>query len=204
MSGSPSQAGGGPPDKAPDPVALEALAQAGVEIEGVAPAHAGGDGHSVVRVIDAISGVAGVVACLLLVAAAVIVCEMIFVRAVLGWNTIWQTEFTVYSATAAIFIGAPYVLAKKGHVGVDVVPMLVKGAARRWLARLANLLGFLYCAGMLYASWFYLHEAWVENWKTESVWAIPLWIPILPLVIGFGLLCLQYVAESIKLEGAAK
>ena len=57
---------------------------------------------------------------------------------------------------------------------------------------------------MLYASWFYLHEAWVENWKTESVWAIPLWIPILPLVIGFALLCLQYVAEFIKLERAAR
>ena len=203
MTRSPPQAGGGPPDKTPDPAALEALASAGVEIQGVTPAHAAVH-HPVVRVIEAVSGVAGVVACLLLVAAAVVVCEMIFVRAVLGWNTIWQTEFTVYSATAAIFIGASYVLSQKGHVGVDVVPMLVGGRTRLWLARIANLLGFLFCAGMLYASWFYLHEAWVENWKTETVWAIPLWIPILPLVVGFALLCLQYVAEFIKLERAAR
>jgi TRAP-type C4-dicarboxylate transport system permease small subunit len=202
MSRSPPRAGGGPPDQAPEQAALEALASAGVEIEGVTPAHASGETHPVVRVIEAISGVAGVVACLLLVAAAVVVCQMIFVRAVLGWSTIWQTEFTVYSATAAIFIGASYVLAHKGHVGVDVVPMLVKGSTRLWLARLANLLGFLFCAGMLYASWFYLHEAWVENWKTETVWAIPLWIPILPLAVGFALLCLQYVAEFVKLERA--
>ena len=204
MTSSPPHAGGGPPDQAPDPAALEALASAGVEIEGATPAHAAAETNPVVRVIEAISNVAGVVACLLLVAAAVVVCQMIFVRAVLGWSTIWQTEFTVYSATAAIFIGASYVLAHKGHVGVDVVPMLVKGAARVWLARVANLLGFLFCAGMLYASWFYLHEAWVENWKTDTVWAIPLWIPILPLFIGFALLCLQYVAEFIKLERAAK
>ena len=204
MTSSPPHAGGGPPDQAPDPAALEALASASVEIEGVTPAHAAAETNPVVRVIEAISNVAGVVACLLLVAAAVVVCQMIFVRAVLGWSTIWQTEFTVYSATAAIFIGASYVLAHKGHVGVDVVPMLVKGAARVWLARVANLLGFLFCAGMLYASWFYLHEAWVENWKTDTVWAIPLWIPILPLFIGFALLCLQYVAEFIKLERAAK
>ena len=204
MSRSPPHAGGGPPDQAPDPAALEALASAGVEIEGVTPAHAAAETNPVVRVIEAISNVAGVVACLLLVAAAVVVCQMIFVRAVLGWSTIWQTEFTVYSATAAIFIGASYVLMHKGHVGVDVVPMLVKGSARLWLARIANLLGFLFCAGMLYASWFYLHEAWAENWKTETVWAIPLWIPILPLFIGFALLCLQYVAEFIKLERAAR
>lgn len=204
MTSSPPHAGGGPPDQAPDPAALEALASASVEIEGVTPAHAAAETNPVVRVIEAISNVAGVVACLLLVAAAVVVCQMIFVRAVLGWSTIWQTEFTVYSATAAIFIGASYVLAHKGHVGVDVVPMLVKGAARVWLARVANLLGFLFCIGMLYASWFYLHEAWVENWKTDTVWAIPLWIPILPLFIGFALLCLQYVAEFIKLERAAK
>ena len=204
MTSSPPHAGGGPPDQAPDPAALEALASASVEIEGVTPAHAAAETNPVVRVIEAISNVAGVVACLLLVAAAVVVCQMIFVRAVLGWSTIWQTEFTVYSATAAIFICASYVLAHKVHVGVDVVPMLVKGAARVWLARVANLLGFLFCAGMLYASWFYLHEAWVENWKTDTVWAIPLWIPILPLFIGFALLCLQYVAEFIKLERAAK
>lgn len=191
-------------EKTPDAAVIETLVNAGVEIEGVTPAIEVKSINPVVRVIETISNVAGIVACLLLVASTVIVCQMIFVRAVLRWNTIWQTEATVYAATAAVFIGAAYVLSQKGHVGVDVVPMLLKGAPRRWLDRAAILLGFLFCAAMLYASWHYFHEAVVEGWRTETVWAIPLWIPILPLVIGFALLCLQYVAEFIKLEESEK
>lgn len=184
---------------APDEAVVEALTNAGVEIEGVTPAHAKSN-NPIVRIIEFITGAAGVLACLLLVAATIVVCQMIFVRAVLGWNTIWQTDFTIYSATAAIFIGAPYVLAQKGHVGVDVIPMMLKGSARRWIDRVNLLLGFTFCACMLYASWHYFYEALTEGWRTETLWAIPLWIPVLPLVIGFALLCLQYVAELIKLE----
>ena len=37
------------------------------------------------------------------------------------------------------------------------------------------------------------------GWPTDTVWKLPLWIPLLPLPLGIGLLCLQYVAEMIKL-----
>jgi TRAP-type C4-dicarboxylate transport system permease small subunit len=65
-------------------------------------------------------------------------------------------------------------------------------------------LGLLFCAAMTYASWHFFHEAWANAWRTETVWAIPLWIPTLPLPLGFALLCLQYLAEMIKHREAGR
>jgi TRAP-type C4-dicarboxylate transport system permease small subunit len=43
--------------------------------------------------------------------------------------------------------------------------------------------------------WVYFHEALTKGWRTETVWSLPLWIPLLPLPVGMGLLSLQYVAD---------
>lgn len=186
---------------APDAAVIEALANAGVDIEGVTPEIATATQHPLVRGIELVSTVFGVIAASLLISAAIVVCQMIFVRSVLGWSTIWQTDYVIYAATASIFLGAAYVLSQKGHVGVDVVQSLLRGRVKRVVERLGMAAGFLFCAIMTYASWHFFHEALSNGWRTETIWAIPLWIPTLPLPLGFALLCLQYVAEFIKLEG---
>ncbi len=186
---------------APDTAVIEALANAGVEIEGVTPEIKTRVHNPLVRAIEYLTAAFGIIAALLLVAATFVVCQMIFVRSVLGWSTIWQTDFVIYSATAAIFLGAPYVLSQKAHVGVDFIQSQLRGGARRLVDRFAMLAGFAFCAVMAYSSWHYFYEALSNGWRTETVWAIPLWIPLLPLPLGFGLLCLQYIAEFIKYEG---
>jgi len=62
------------------------------------------------------------IAASLIAGAVIVVCEMVFVRYLLNYNTIWQTDFTIYSLVAATFIGSPYVLLTRGHVNVDVLP----------------------------------------------------------------------------------
>jgi TRAP-type C4-dicarboxylate transport system permease small subunit len=44
-----------------------------------------------------LSQVSGMVAALLMVVSVFVVCQMIFVRAVLGESSIWQTEFVTYA-----------------------------------------------------------------------------------------------------------
>lgn len=199
-----AEKGAGESNAAPDAAVIEALANAGVEIEGVTHNSRKAVRHPVVRIIEAITATFGVIAGLLLIAATVVVCQMIFVRAVLLWSTIWQTDFVIYAATGSIFLGAAYVLSQKGHVGVDFIQSGLKGSVRRAVDRLGMLAGFLFCAVLTYSSWHYFHEALTQGWRTETVWAIPLWIPTLPLPLGFGLLCLQYIAEFIKYEGSRK
>jgi TRAP-type C4-dicarboxylate transport system permease small subunit len=152
--------------------------------------------------IEAVSGLSRALAALataLIIAAMLVVCQLIMIRYVFRAPTIWHTDFVVFSATAAIFLGAPYVLLKGGHVGVDVVEMLVGPRTRTAMRFLARLLGLVFCIAMLVASTIQFIEAYEGNWKHASVWGPPLWVPLLSLPVGFGMLCLQYVAEILKL-----
>lgn len=153
-----------------------------------------------VAIVDATSRAAGVFATLLLAGAVLIVCQMIFVRYVLNGSTFWQTEFVIYSIVAATFIGSPYVLLHRGHVRVDLLPDALTGRARIALELLAGLLSIAFCGLLAWSGWHYFYEAAAGGWKTETrIYA--LWIPVLPLPLGMALLCLQYVAELLKLTG---
>lgn len=148
--------------------------------------------------VDRLSMIAALAAGLLLAAAMVVTVEMIFLRYAFRAPTIWQTDFVVFSATAAVFLGAPYVLLTRGHVGVDVIELMAAPPLRRALGLAGALLGLVFCLAMSVASLIFFHEAYVNEWRTSSVAAIVLWVPLLPLPLGFILLSLQYVAEIIR------
>jgi len=156
---------------------------------------------SFVKAVDRLSQACGIFAMLLLAAAVLVVCEMILVRYVLRASTVWQTEFVIYSLMAATFIGSPYVLLYKGHVGVDLLPNALDTGGKKVLAALSALLSLVFLGLLAWSSWSYFHDAWSGGWTTDTVWALPLWIPILPLPVGMALMCLQYVAELVKLFG---
>ncbi len=151
-----------------------------------------------VAAVHALSRASGVVASLLFALAMLVICEMISLRYVFRAPTIWQTDFVVYSATAAVFLGAPYVLLTRGHVGVDFVVNAAKGHLQRRLTTAGAVLGLLFCVAMTVASALYVREAVDQGWRTSGVWQIPQWIPALPLPVGFGMLCLQYVADLLQ------
>lgn len=153
-----------------------------------------------VAATERLSRFAGVLAAVLLMVAMVIVCQMIFMRYVFSAPTSWQTEVVVFSATAAIFIGAPYVLLTRGHVGVEVIELLLRDNALRRLKLVASFLGLAFCAIMAVASGMYWYAAWDGGWTTPTIDAIPLWIPLAPMVLGFVLLSLQYLVEILKIH----
>lgn len=152
-----------------------------------------------VRWIGNLSRLFAILSTILIILAMLVVCQMILMRYVFRVATIWQTDFVVFSATAAMFLGAPYVLLKGGHVGVDVIELLLSDKSRARLRLVGAMLGLIFCVIMLAATWVQFHEAWAGNWKHSSVWAPPLWIPLLALPAGFAMLCLQYVAQILVL-----
>ncbi|WP_436638098.1 TRAP transporter small permease subunit [Microbaculum sp. FT89] len=152
-----------------------------------------------IRVVSSVSRAFGIFSMLLLAAAVLVVSQMIFVRYVLNGSTIWQTEFVIYSIIAATLLGSPAVLIDRGHVGVDLLPEAMHGRGRLVLQIIAGVASLVFCAVLAWSGWIYFHEALTRGWKTATVWALPLWIPLLPMPVGIGLLCLQYVAELMKL-----
>lgn len=152
-----------------------------------------------VRAVTALSQLAGFFAMLLLALAVVVVTQMIVMRYALGASTVWQTEFVIYAVVAATFLGSPYVLIHRGHVNVDILPNALGGRPRFLMELAGGLVSLAFCALLAWSGWQYFHEALSRGWTTDTVWALPLWIPLLPLPLGIGLLCLQYVAELWRL-----
>ena len=150
---------------------------------------------ALVRAIGHLSTFCGVIAAFMILAAVLITCQMIFLRAVLGQSTIWQTEAVIYLMIAATLLGLGYVQKMKGHVGVDLIPTLLGPRGRRVLAGITLLVTAAMIAVMLYYAWDMWHFAWARGWKSETIWAVPLWIPYLSVPVGFGLYLLQLAAD---------
>ncbi|WP_193371210.1 TRAP transporter small permease [Pelagibius marinus] len=152
-----------------------------------------------VTTVRRLSQLCGIVAALTLAAAVLVVCQMVVLRYFLNESTVWQTEFTTYSIVGATLIGSPYVLLRRGHVNVDLLPIYLPHRARLILAFVASGLALAFCVALVYSGAELWLDAWQGGWTTDSIWRLPLWIAYAPIPIGIGLLCLQYVADILCL-----
>ncbi len=152
-----------------------------------------------IRVVRFLSRVAGVAAALLIAAAVIVICDMVIERYGFNRTTIWQIDVVTYSIVAATFVGSAYVLMHRGHVNVDVLPLHSGPRFRFWLAVFTVVLSTGFCAVLFYLCTRFWHEAYAQNWRSDTVWRARLWIPYLSMPVGLGLLVLQYVAEFLCL-----
>ena len=152
-----------------------------------------------ISIVSALSRFVGIIAGLFLLSAVLSVSEMVFVRYVLNQSTVWQTEYTTYAIVAATFLGAPWVLIVRGHVNVDVLQIAAGPRVRLIMEALSGLAALIFIGLLSYAAWFHFEESLTNGWRSDTVWSVPLWIPTLPMLVGLVLLCLQYVAELMRL-----
>ncbi len=155
--------------------------------------------HAFVRAIQIISSGAGWCSALMILAAVFLTCQMIFIRFALNGSTVWQTEVVVFLVIAATLVGLPFVQFQRGHVNVDLIPLAFKGKARFALAIVTLTLSIVITCVMLFYGYEYWHLAWTRGWTSDTVTAVPLWIPYLSLPVGFGLLLLQLIADLVAL-----
>ena len=149
------------------------------------------------RLVAALSTLAGWCSAGMIVAAVAITCQMIVIRFVLNGSTIWQTEAVIYLVIAATLIGLPYVQRLRGHVNVDLIPLSLPPRARFLMAMLTSALSIVIVAIMLFYGYEYWHFAWDRGWRSDTVWGVRLWIPYLAIPVGFALLLLQLIADLV-------
>jgi TRAP-type C4-dicarboxylate transport system permease small subunit len=152
-----------------------------------------------IKFTEGLSKFLGVIAAILLIIAVLVVCQMVFMRFVLHESTSWQTEFVSYALIASTFIGSPYVLLTRGHVNVELLPMALGGKARFIMALMAYSISAMLCFLLAYTSVMFWHEAWVEDWRSDTIWEPKLWKAYISMPIGFIAISLQYVAELLSL-----
>jgi TRAP-type C4-dicarboxylate transport system permease small subunit len=147
------------------------------------------------RLIDGSSTLCGFVSAFMIVAAVGVTLQLIFVRFVLNQSTIWQTEAVIYLMVGATLVGLPYVQRLRGHVNVDLVPLMLPPPVRRVLAAAVLMLTMAVIGLMAFYGFEMFEVAWRRGWRSDTVWGAPLWIPYLALPVGFGLFLLQLAAD---------
>ncbi|MFQ1702233.1 TRAP transporter small permease [Loktanella agnita] len=149
------------------------------------------------RSVAALSTFAGWCSAAMIVMAVGITCQMIFVRFVLNQSTVWQTEAVIYLAIGSTLIGLPYVQRLRGHVNVDLIPLLLPPKARYYMCISTLSLSIAMVAVMLFYGYEHWHLTYERNWKSDTVWGVRLWIPYLALPVGFALFLLQLIADLV-------
>jgi len=123
------------------------------------------------------------------------VVSALFIRYLLNGSTIWQTEAVVYLVIAATLLGLPYVQLLRGHVNVDLLPMMLPMALRRALAVVVLGVSIAVMAVMFWHGFELWEVALRRGWRSDTVWGVSLWIPYLAMPVGFGAFILQLAAD---------
>lgn len=154
---------------------------------------------SFIRAVTFLSRAAGIAGAFLIAFAVLVICDMVIERYILSLTTIWQIDAVTYCIVGATFIASPYVLMTRGHVNVDILPLHLGPRGRYALALVTMLIALAFCVALFILCAAYWYEAYSERWLSNTVWRARLWIPILSMPIGLGLLILQYAVDLLCL-----
>jgi len=152
-----------------------------------------------IKSVHRISLFCGTVATALLCLAILVIIDMVVERYVFNLSTSWQTEFVIYSLAGGTFIGCPYVLLKKGHVNVELLPHYLGYQGKLILALLSSVLSLIFCSVIFYLSAHWWYDAYINNHTTGTIWNAYLWKLHFPLPLGMFIMILQYIADILSL-----
>ena len=152
-----------------------------------------------IKFIHSLSKFCGFISTVLIASAVLVTTQMVIIRYAFKMSTVWQTEYVIFSLAAATFIGAPYVLMKKGHVNVDLIPYYLNQKGKNILAIVSAILALIFLLVLFYSSVQLTNHAWVKNIKTPTIWNFPMWKVYIFLPIGMGIMVLQYLADILSI-----
>jgi TRAP-type mannitol/chloroaromatic compound transport system permease small subunit len=111
-------------------------------------------------------------------------------------------ELQWYLFALIFLLGAGYTLKHNGHVRIDVIYSRLSPRAQAWIDLCGSLLFLLPVAGLMaWFSWSMFVEAWSIQEVSADSGGLLRWPIKLALPLGFGLLFLQGVSETIKHAG---
>jgi TRAP-type mannitol/chloroaromatic compound transport system permease small subunit len=109
------------------------------------------------------------------------------------------SESVWYMFGGMVMLGGAWTLKMNEHVRVDLVYGAISERARTWIDLLGGLFFLLpLCILMIYFTWPWFVQAWVQNVTSNAAGGLPRWPVRLMLPLGFGVLLLQGIAEIIK------
>ena len=150
-------------------------------------------------VIDAFNEKIGVVCNWLVLLACIVSGGNAMVRYAYDMSSNAWLEVQWYMFAAMVFFGGPYVLRVNGHVRVDLFYAGMSERSRIWIDILGTVV-FLFptCLILAWLSWPFFMQAYNVNEHSSNAGGLLRWPIKIVLPVGFVLVALQGVSETIK------
>lgn len=98
--------------------------------------------------------------------------------------TMWADEMASYLLIAIVFLGLAQNLRTDGHIRIDVVTNLVSPRVRQVLEVFAFAIAVLFSMVLIAGTWTRFTNFWLRHTLSDSPLMTPLWIAMVPVVIG--------------------
>ena len=137
---------------------------------------------------------AGVVA---LVAMMAIVTFDVILRYFFNDPTVWAGEVASFLTIWVVFFGLGQNMRQGDHIRIDVITNLLSRRMRLVLDVLAHAIAIVFSVVLLMGCWVRFDNFWVRRTVSDSPIMIPLWIPMLPVLVGAAVFCLAAVSGFV-------
>ncbi len=135
--------------------------------------------------LEIISKVCSTVGVLLLALMSVLIVTQVVGRNLFDLGMPWADELSRFCGVALVFLGVPLLALRGVHVAVDMVPIMLPPAGRRFCELVAELMFLSFGAISVWAIYKFLSRAW--KFATPTL-GIPNWVFYAPAAIAMSLL----------------
>lgn len=111
---------------------------------------------------------------------------------------VWADQITGYGMVYITFLAAPWVLARRRHIAVDLLQESLGPQTRPLLGAVLGLVGFLYNAGFTWLAWSELARILARDSQFSDAILVPQWTIYWVLPVGSGLMALEFALNGIE------
>jgi C4-dicarboxylate transporter DctQ subunit len=127
----------------------------------------------------------------------VVVTYEVLQRYVFNAPTMWSDEIASYLLIAIVFLGLAQNLRQGSHIRIDVITNLVPVRTRLMLEVLAYGIGIVFSIMLVVGTWTRFDNFWFRHTSSDSPLMTPLWMPMVPVVLGAAVLSLAMVTGFV-------
>lgn len=137
---------------------------------------------------------AGVLA---LLAMMVVITFDVILRYFFNDPTVWAGEVASFLTIAVVFLGLAQNIRLGDHIRIDAFTNLLSARVRLFLDVFAHAVGIVFAVVLLMSCWARFDSFWTRQTVGDSPIMIPLWIPMLPVLVGAAVFLLAVVAGFV-------
>ena len=136
------------------------------------------------RAIAATANALCVIGVACVVAMMIITTGDVLARYIFNQPSMWADEIASYLLIAIVFLGLAQNLRTDGHIRIDVVTNLLSARVRLVLEVFAYAVGIAFSVLLIAGTWTRFDNFWTRHTTSDSPLMTPLWIAMVPVVVG--------------------